>query len=72
MVDDYMLNKALGKIKEIIGIQKFDYTNIWLIQMINFQMILLYDITFVILITCFIKDYGKFYLQIFLQEAFYV
>ena len=28
MVDDYMLGKVLGKIKEIIGIEKFDDTKI--------------------------------------------
>ena len=28
VVDDYMLYKVLGKIKEIIGIEKFDDTNI--------------------------------------------
>ena len=26
IVDDYMLNKALAKVKEIIGIEKFDDT----------------------------------------------
>ena len=30
MVDDYMLGKVLGKIKEIIGIEKFDDTKIFI------------------------------------------
>ena len=38
MVDDYMLDKALDRIKEIIGIEKFDDTKI---QMINCQIMLL-------------------------------
>ena len=41
IVDDYMLNKALDKIKEIKGIEKFDDAKFWLIKMINYQMILL-------------------------------
>ena len=28
MVDDYMLDKLLGKIKEIIDIEKYDHTKI--------------------------------------------
>ena len=28
MVDDYMLDKAFDKVKELIGIKKFDYTKI--------------------------------------------
>ena len=28
MLDDYMLDRVLDKIKEIIGNQKFDYTKI--------------------------------------------
>ena len=38
MVDDYMLDKALDRIKEIIGIEKFDDTKI---RMINCQIMLL-------------------------------
>ena len=41
IVDDYMRDKLLGKIKEIIGIQKFMILRFSLIQMINCQMILL-------------------------------
>ena len=39
MVDDYMLNKALDKIKKAIDIEKFDDTNIFIDKMINCQMI---------------------------------
>ena len=39
MVDDYMLNKALDKIKKVIDIEKFDDTNIFIDKMINCQMI---------------------------------
>ena len=38
MVDDYMLDKALDRIKEIIGIEKFDDTKT---RMINCQIMLL-------------------------------
>ena len=43
MVDDYMLDKVLSKIKEIIGIKNFDDTKILMDDklMINCQMILL-------------------------------
>ena len=41
MVNDFMLDKVLGKIKEITGIEKFDGTKFWLTQMINYLVILL-------------------------------
>ena len=71
MVDDYMLDKVLHKIKEIIDIEQFDYTNI----LIDSGDKLPDDITVknvVILITCIIKDDGKFNPQIFLVEALFV
>ena len=40
MVDDFMLDKVLDKIKEIIGIEKFT-VRFWLRRMIISQMILL-------------------------------
>ena len=67
MVDDYMLDKVLDKIKEIIGIEKFDDTKI----LIGMDDKLPDDITlknFVILTACVIKDGNKFYLQIFFEE----
>ena len=59
MVDDYMLDKVLDKIKETIGIKTFDKTKI----LIDTDDKLPNDITLknvVILITCVIKDDGKF------------
>ena len=44
MVNDYMLDKVLDKIKETIDISKFDATKILtdlILQMINCQIILL-------------------------------
>ena len=70
MVNDYMLNKVLDKIKETIDIVKFDYTKI----LIDTDDKLPDYITFknvVILITYVIKDDAKFYTQIFLEEALY-
>ena len=69
MVDDYMLDKVLVKIKEIIGIEKFDDTKIF----IDTDDKLPDDTTFknvVILTTCVIKDDGKFYLEIILEALF--
>ena len=57
IVDDYMLVKVLDKIKEVIGIDKFDDTQI----LIQTDGKLLEDITLKIvgiLITCVIKDAG--------------
>ena len=54
MVDDYMLHKLLDNIKEMIGIGKFDDTNI----LIDMDDKLPYDITLknvVILMTCYQK-----------------
>ena len=42
MVDEYMLNKGLDKTEDIINIEEFDDTRFWWIQMINYQMILLW------------------------------
>ena len=70
-VDDYMLDKALDKIKGIIGIEKIDDTKI-LIETndklpdgISLKAVAL-------LLTCLIKNENKFYLQIFLEEALLV
>ena len=54
MVDDYMVDKVLDKVKEIIDIEKSDDTKI----LINTDHKLSNDITlkkFVILMTCVIK-----------------
>ena len=71
MVDDYMLNKVLDKIKEIISIEKFHDTKI----LIDADDKLLDDIPLknvVILMTCVVIDDGKFYPQIFLKEILLV
>ena len=68
MVDDYVLDKVLDKIKEIIGIKKIDDTKV----LIETDDKLPDENTFknvVILITCFIKDGDKFYSQMFVVEA---
>ena len=65
MIDDYMLDLVLDKIKKIISIEKFDNTKI----LIDTDDKLLDDITLknsVILTTCVIKDCDKFYSQLFL------
>ena len=68
MVNDDMLDKVLDKIKETIGIAKFNDTQI----LINTDdkspgSITLKNI--VTLIICDNKDDAKFYPQIFLEEA---
>ena len=63
-----MLDKVLDKIQEIIGIEKFDNAKIF----IDTDDKQLGDITFknvAILITCVLKDDGKFYPRLFLEEA---
>ena len=70
MVDDYVLDKALDRIKKIIDIEEFDNTKV----LINKDGILPDNITLknaVVLVTSVIKDDGKFYAQIFLEEALY-
>ena len=70
MGDGNILDKVLDKIKNIIGIEKFDDTKI----LIETDGKLPDDITiknFVILITWIIKDDGNFYPQLFLEETLY-
>ena len=67
-VGDYTLNKALDKIKKIIGIKKFDDTKI----LTDKNDKLPNDITLKnvsILVTSVINDNDKFYPQMFLEEA---
>ena len=65
MIDDNILNKALKKIKEIKGIEKFDDTNILIDTGDKFpDDIILRNV--VILMTCIIKNGKKFYPQLFL------
>ena len=64
-----MLNKSLGKIKEIINIEKFDESKV----LIDTDDKLPDDITLKsVVITYVIKNGGKFYPQIFLEEALIV
>ena len=70
MVNDYILDKVLDKIKETIDNVKFDDTKILIDRDEKFQdYINLKNI--VILITCIIKNDSKFYPQIILEEALY-
>ena len=71
MVGDYMLDKILEKIKEIMDVEKFNNTKI----LIDRDGRLTDDITlenFVILMTCFIKDNDRIYPQLFLEEALFL
>ena len=74
MVNDYMLDKVLDKIKETIDISKFDATKI-LTDTFDFTDDKLPDYITLknagILITCIINGDCKIYLQIFLEEALY-
>ena len=68
MVDNHILDKVSGKIKMIVGIEKFDDTKIF----IETDDKLPDNVTLknvVKLITCVIKDNDKFYPQIFLEET---
>ena len=69
LVNDYMLDKVLGKFKETISIVKFDDTKI----LIDTDDKLPDYVTLknVILITCIMKDNGKFYPQLFSEKALY-
>ena len=68
MIDDYILDIVLDKIKEIIGIGKSDDTKI-LIESDDKLSSYITLKNVMILITCVVKDGDKFYLQIFLQKA---
>ena len=68
MVDEYMLDRTLDNIKEIIDFEKFNDTKI----LIDTDDKLPDGITLknvAILMTSAIKNDGKFYTQIFLEKA---
>ena len=70
MVDDYVLDNVLDRITRINDIKEFDNTKI----LIEADDILPDDIIFknaVVLMTFVIKDDGKLYQQLFLEEALY-
>ena len=69
VVDDYMLDRMLDKIKMTISIETFDDTKI-LFETYDNNDITRKDV--VILVTCVIKDEEIFYPQIFLEEALVV
>ena len=69
VVVNYMLDKLIDKIKEIIGIDQFDNTKI----LIDTDDKLPDGITFknvVILMTCVIEEDSQFYPKIFLEALF--
>ena len=57
MVDYYMRDKVSDKIKEIIGIEKFNYTKIMMNTDDKLPDITLKNV--VILVACYIKDDDK-------------
>ena len=66
-----MLDKVLSKIKKISGIETLDDSKILIKTDDEFRdSITLKNV--VILMTCVIKNYNKFYSQIFLEEALLV
>ena len=70
VIGDFVLDKVFEKIKEIIGIEKFDDTK----TLIGTDDKLPDDITLknvVILMKYAIKDGDQFFAQLFLEEAFY-
>ena len=70
MVNDYILDKVLDKIKETIDISKFDDAKILTDTDDKLpDYITLKNVG--ILITCIINGDCKIYLQIFLEEALY-
>ena len=70
MVNDYILDKVLDKIKETIDNVKFNDTKILIDRDEKFQDYINLE-NIVILITCIIKNDSKFYPQIILEEALY-
>ena len=68
MVDDYMIDKILDKIKMVTVVGKFDDANIFIETDDKFSDgITLKNV--VMLIIYVIKDGDKFYSQIFLEEV---
>ena len=66
MVDDYMLDRVLDKIKEIKDFDKLDVTEIMidnkLVDEITIQNV-------AIIISCVIKNYDNIYQQLFVEES---
>ena len=70
MVNDYVLDKVLDKIKETIGVAKIDDTKILIATDDKLSDYITLKNT-VVLVTCIIKDDGKFYPKNFLEETLY-
>ena len=68
MVDNYVLYKVLDKLKETIGIEKLGNTEILIVIDDRLPEDIIFK-NFVILITYILNGYGKFYPQLFLEEA---
>ena len=71
MVDNYKLDEVLDRIKEIIGIEKFDNTKI----LVDKDDKLPDDVTknmLKYLMTFIITDDDKFYPQLFLEESLFL
>ena len=68
MVDDYMLDKVLYKIKEIVGIEKIDENTVLIDKYDKLPDHITLKIV-MILVTCVIKDEDEFYPHIFVQKA---
>ena len=60
MVHDYMLNKSLDKVKGIISTDNFDNAKILIDADDKLPSYIALN-NFVILMTCVVKDDGKFY-----------
>ena len=77
MVDDYLLDKVLEKLKEILHIEKFDNTKKFdhTKTLIDTDNKLPVDITLkniMILMTSVIKNGSKFYPQLFSEETLFL
>ena len=68
MVDNYVLYKVLDKLKETIGTEKLGNTEVLIVIDDRLPEDIIFK-NFVILITCILNGYGKFYPQLFLEEA---
>ena len=71
MLNDYMLDKVLNKLKKTIGIVELDDTKI-LIDADNKWPDYITLRNVIILMTCITEDDGKLYPEIFLEEALFV
>ena len=71
MNDVYILDKVLDRIKAIIGVKKFHDYKILVGKDDKLPDVVIFK-KIVILMTCVMKDKGKFYPQLFLEEALFL